>query len=273
MTRENASEVAVLRAEEARRFLAEHPEGSYTLLDVRQPWEYEERHLPGATLIPLADLPHRLGELDPDKPVLAYCAAGGRSRVAAQLLRGQGFREVYNLAGGLMAYDGLTASGPVELHLELIRGDESPAEALTFAYGLERALQAFYEAVAREARDPELAAFCRRMVQVEQAHRDRIAARYGELPGADGAALRAAATDLLEGGFRLPEFLAQNAPYLQNLPAALELALMVETQALDLYVRLGRKCQEAATRQVFLLLAEEEKAHLAALSRLWEERR
>jgi len=242
MTQENASEVAVLRAEEARRFLAEHPEGSYTLLDVRQPWEYEERHLPGAILIPLGELPGRVQELGPEKPLLTYCAAGGRSRAAAQLLNSLGFRQIYNLAGGIQAYDGRTTQGPVELNLELVRGEESPAEALTLAYGMEGALQAFYEAVAREARDPELAAFCRRMVQVEQAHRDRIAARYGELPGADGAGLRAAATDLLEGGFRLPEFLAQNAPYLQNLPAALELALMVETQALDLYVRLGRKC-------------------------------
>ena len=74
-------------SEKAKKFLAEHPEGSYTLLDVRQPAEYEEEHLPGAKLIPLGQLGDSVGEIDKEKPVIAYCAIGGRSRVAAQLLK------------------------------------------------------------------------------------------------------------------------------------------------------------------------------------------
>lgn len=274
MTEAKTAEVAVMDAEAARRFLNERPAGSFTLLDVRQPWEYEERHLPGATLVPLGELPGRVQELDPAKPVLAYCAAGGRSRAAAQLLSSLGFREVYNLAGGIHAYDGRTATGPEGLHLELLRGDESPAEALTLAYGMERALQAFYEAVAQAAQDAELASFCRQMVQVEAAHQERLRRRYEELtPKADPASLATAGAEVMEGGFRLSDFLARNAPYLTTLAAALELALTVETQALDLYLRLAQKSQEEATRQVLYEIAEEEKAHLAALSRLWEQKR
>jgi len=52
--------------------MAEHKEGSYTLLDVRQPGEYVSGRIPGATLIPLPELSDRLGELDPQKPVIAY---------------------------------------------------------------------------------------------------------------------------------------------------------------------------------------------------------
>ena len=54
--------------------MAEHPEGSYTLLDMaRQPSEYEQEHLPGAKLIPLGGLRcHPLAEIDKDKPVIAY---------------------------------------------------------------------------------------------------------------------------------------------------------------------------------------------------------
>jgi rhodanese-related sulfurtransferase len=58
--------------EEAKKFMAEHPEGSYTLLDVRQPSEYEQEHLPGAKLIPLGQLEDSLAEIDKDKPVIAY---------------------------------------------------------------------------------------------------------------------------------------------------------------------------------------------------------
>jgi len=58
--------------EEARIYMAEHEEGTYTLLDVRQLGEYENSRIPGATLIPLPQLSDRLGELDPEKPVIAY---------------------------------------------------------------------------------------------------------------------------------------------------------------------------------------------------------
>ena len=57
---------------EAKAFMKQHREGTYTLLDVRQPTEYEKGRIPGARLIPLPELPNRLKELDPDKPVIAY---------------------------------------------------------------------------------------------------------------------------------------------------------------------------------------------------------
>ncbi len=61
-----------MSANEARAFMAEHKEGTYTLLDVRQPKEYEKSRIPGAVLMPLPELPKRLGELDPEKPTIAY---------------------------------------------------------------------------------------------------------------------------------------------------------------------------------------------------------
>lgn len=61
-----------LAPDEVKAFLAEHEEGAYTLLDVRQPSEYEQEHIPGAKLIPIAQLPDKMNELDPEKPVLVY---------------------------------------------------------------------------------------------------------------------------------------------------------------------------------------------------------
>jgi rhodanese-related sulfurtransferase len=61
-----------MEVEEARTFFAEHNPGDYLLLDVRQPAEYQEGHIPGARLIPLPELADRLDELDQDKPVFAY---------------------------------------------------------------------------------------------------------------------------------------------------------------------------------------------------------
>ena len=58
--------------EQAKEFIAKHREGTYTLLDVRQPEEYEKEHIPGAKLIPLPALDDSLTELDPQKPIIAY---------------------------------------------------------------------------------------------------------------------------------------------------------------------------------------------------------
>jgi rhodanese-related sulfurtransferase len=66
------SHVKAMSSDEARKWLEERPDGSYTLLDVREPEEYEGGHIPGATLIRLSELPDRLSEIDPQKPVLTY---------------------------------------------------------------------------------------------------------------------------------------------------------------------------------------------------------
>lgn len=61
-----------MNTEEAKAYMADHNEGTYTLLDVRQPGEYEKDRIPGAKLIPLPELTDRLGELDLEKPIIAY---------------------------------------------------------------------------------------------------------------------------------------------------------------------------------------------------------
>lgn len=69
-----------------------------TLLDVRTPEEFAQGHLPGARNIPVQVLGQRLQEVGgTETPVVVYCAAGGRSASAAELLRRAGFREVFNL--------------------------------------------------------------------------------------------------------------------------------------------------------------------------------
>jgi adenylyltransferase/sulfurtransferase len=76
------------------------------LLDVRQPWEHEAARIAGSVLIPLNDLPARLGELklEPGQTLVTYCHAGMRSMRAAQFLEQSGFSGVLSLAGGIAAW-------------------------------------------------------------------------------------------------------------------------------------------------------------------------
>lgn len=64
--------VKSLNSDEARQFMAGKPSEDFTILDVRQPSEYESSHIPGAKLIPLPDLNERLDEIDPNKPTVVY---------------------------------------------------------------------------------------------------------------------------------------------------------------------------------------------------------
>ncbi len=74
------------------------------LVDVRTPLEFRDSHIEGAINIPAPDLRTRHTELDPEKPIFLICSSGNRSGLAASLLRQQGFREVYNVAGGMTGY-------------------------------------------------------------------------------------------------------------------------------------------------------------------------
>jgi len=92
--------------------LAELHPGGVPLLDVRQPDEYEEGHVAGAVLVPLPDLAERLADV-PDSgggPLYVICAVGGRSRKAAEYLRGAGI-DAINIAGGTMGW--IEAGGAV----------------------------------------------------------------------------------------------------------------------------------------------------------------
>jgi sulfur-carrier protein adenylyltransferase/sulfurtransferase len=73
------------------------------ILDVREPHEYQICNL-GGHLIPLADLPRRVGELDRSKDIVVHCRSGARSAKAVAFLRQSGFDKVRNLAGGVLAW-------------------------------------------------------------------------------------------------------------------------------------------------------------------------
>ncbi len=78
------------------------------LVDVRNPGEAEAGMIGAAVNIPVGRLPDRLGELDPRRPTVVYCAGGYRSSMAASLLRKNGFEDVSDLLGGYNAWDDAT---------------------------------------------------------------------------------------------------------------------------------------------------------------------
>jgi rhodanese-related sulfurtransferase len=100
-------------AEAARRHAAGTP-----VIDVREPDEYVDGHVPGAPLIPLATVPDRVAEVPATGEVLIICKSGGRSKRAAEFLREQGVDAV-NIAGGTSAW--------IDAGHRVVTGDEAGA--------------------------------------------------------------------------------------------------------------------------------------------------
>jgi adenylyltransferase/sulfurtransferase len=74
------------------------------ILDVRNPPEYDICRIPGSVLVPLPELPQRVGELDKNREMVVHCKSGMRSAKAIQFLRQQGFTRLANLKGGILAW-------------------------------------------------------------------------------------------------------------------------------------------------------------------------
>ncbi len=82
------------------------------VLDVREQWEYDEGHIPGVTLIPMGEVQSRLDEIPTDQPVILTCRSGNRSGQVTEYLRQQGYDNVHNMEGGILAWE--AAGLPVE---------------------------------------------------------------------------------------------------------------------------------------------------------------
>lgn len=91
----------------AQQAYEKYQQGAF-ILDVRQPEEWNEGHIPNATLIPLDQLAQRVNEVPRDREIVVVCRSGNRSREGTRILLENGFKQVSSMAGGVIDW---TAKG------------------------------------------------------------------------------------------------------------------------------------------------------------------
>jgi rhodanese-related sulfurtransferase len=101
----NSQAVVTISPEEARDWVLD-PNSQWRILDVRTPDEYTSGHLKGATMINFyeANFKAQLEALDRNHPTILYCRSGNRSAQALNMMRELGFRNVYEIRGGILAW-------------------------------------------------------------------------------------------------------------------------------------------------------------------------
>ncbi len=265
------SQVNNMNTIQLQAFMESNKEGDFTLLDVRQPMEYETARIPGSKLIPLPALNDRLLELDTQKPVIAYWAAGRRSRAAAQILTGRGFKQVFNLKGGIAGWKGHAAAGPGEMGMMLLKGNETPREIIFLAYGLEEGLRKFYSSSSKLAIDSAVVAILTKLAEIEVKHKQRLFDLYLTIdptPLNTETFEKKITSVFMEGGFEPDKLLEQSMQEFKTAADVLDFAMMLEAQAMDLYMRYAEKSEDPEVKNIFFKMANEEKAHLKSLGDL-----
>ena len=262
--------------QQLRDFVRRTDENAYVLIDVRQPGEYEQVHIPGARLLPLPELFQTIDTLPHDRTIVFYCHSGGRSMAAATMAEevfGDPGR-IYNLTGGMLAWDGaVTVDFP---RVSLFDRSVTPLKMMEVAMNLEKGAQLFYSRVAKQYEDETWSRGFEKLAAAEKAHAKTVYdywCGFSDQPDVEPfePLFNSLAGDVLEGGLSFEDALSQaGAAGDMACVRLVELALRIEHAAYDLYRTMARQGLAQEPRQGFLKLAQAEKAHMHALAKSLE---
>jgi sulfur-carrier protein adenylyltransferase/sulfurtransferase len=263
----NSPTVTNMTSSDLRDFLRTHHEAEFALIDVRQPEEYMDGHIPGALLIPLSELESRADELKllKGRHLIFYCRSGGRSgRASAWASQVIQLPFVFNLLGGFLGWGGqaLTdfprlAAFPLDLPLE---------DLLWRAFDFEKGTHRLYEQLASEYKSGLLADTIAQLVSAELSHGEVVHSLLSQVvtgiqPDFAEAFARAIGA-IIENGIGFDAIIATARKYGDHGEMALlELALEIELGAYDLYKNLASSVTSEQARRSLGELAQQEKGH------------
>lgn len=200
-----------------------------------------------------------------------------RSRAAASILTGAGFKEVHSMQGGIRAWEGFVAEGIPEAGMAYFSPATRPEEMIALAWLLEDGSRKFYESLAKMVEDQEAKGLFENLKRSEENHKTTLWKMYEELSGKAPAPefpgnviSKEPRGDVMEGGMIISEALKWSKG--KSLTEIVELSISLETNSYDLYLKMERKVESRNSKQVFETLSEEEKKHLEQLTSLFSRR-
>ena len=194
------------------------------------------------------------------------------------MLLGAGLKHIYSMEGGIRAWKGMVAHGVPEAGMAYFSPAADAEEIVGLAWALEEGSKFFYQGVADHfSNDKEAQEMFTWLVSAEKSHEKHLLETYEKLTGKkpDFVKLRSRFSDsldgsVMEGGIPVKEALTWIKD--KKVSESLELAIAMEVNAFDLYVKMSRAIEDKQAKQIFEKLSEEEQVHLQKLSELFDAR-
>ncbi|HMA86028.1 MAG TPA: rhodanese-like domain-containing protein [Desulfosalsimonadaceae bacterium] len=254
-------------------YLSSKKEKDFLLVDVRQPPEYEQTHIPGASLLPLSEFESRVFDLPSDKELIFYCKSGNRSQMAAMLADEAEIteRSIYHLAGGILAWTGKTVGHFPKVKMFAAAG--SFEELLYTAMDMERGAERFYQHMRDQYADYPFAQTFDQLSKVETAHARIIYDVYKKSAATEpepfDTLYQKLSGEIMEGGESLDQMASKLESIDSHVCASLmEIALNIEYAAYDLYRNAAVEYVESReAADLFLDIAQAEKTHMRIIAK------
>jgi sulfur-carrier protein adenylyltransferase/sulfurtransferase len=255
-----------------KHFMSATDEKNYVLVDVRQPGEYIQSHIPGAWHMPLSEFQSGIGSLPKDRDIIFYCHAGSRSRTAAMMAAEQKItrKKIYTLEGGISKWSG-TSLGNVP-KIELFDKSQSVFQMLKTTICLEKGAASFYLKIQEmnilvnggdifsQLSEAEIS-HARTLFELLKKHSDQPFQSFEKF-------YQGLSDDIVEGGDTLNDLMK----YIHNIQRygcinLLDLALDVEFASYDLYKTLANlKSGQMDFAVILLDIAQAEKNHMKLIA-------
>lgn len=253
-----------------KEYIDSHNEREYAIIDVRQPEEYYDSHIPGARLIPFTTLGTRITQLPEDMDLIFTCRSGARSKAAAALafdiLERPG--KIYNHEGGILAWNGKTIHDFPKV--QALGPKNNFEEMLLSAMDLEKGAWNFYKSILEKFPHEPFSSAIEYLSLAEADHAEALyrilVTRKEALPDFDTLFLSMTG-DILEGGFKLSDALARLDQIQEAQPLViLDMALDIEYAAFDLYRSGADLVDDPEIKKILYGIANGEKNHMKKLS-------
>jgi rubrerythrin len=173
--------------------------------------------------------------------------------------------------GGIEAWKGRKATGTYEAGMYLIEGRKTAEEFIALAWSLEEGTRKFYQNVKDIVADDETKGVFDSLVKAEEKHKETLVQEYSHIKGTNiegGKHGEEKLSGTIEGGLSIDEAMAWLHEDKRELSDMLEFSIQLETNSLDLYLKILHKLENKDTQKIFGILAEEEKKHLSRLGNL-----
>ncbi len=175
------------------------------------------------------------------------------------------------MEGGIRSWEGIVAEGVPEAGMVHFPDSAGPLDLISLAWVLEDGSGRFYSGVSAMLGEKEPGNIFIELTAAEKHHKDSLAALYSELSGSEHGgefpqkSLRNESKgDIMEGGMRVSEALEWCRG--KEIHAIMEIAISLEANSYDLYIKMGRKVEDPSAKRVFEVLSQEEKQHLGKIA-------